>query len=75
MVTLHKCQMCEAAGIKQDVPTGGQCPKCGFVEGFRRLPTDQEFVAARDINRKNNVPLFRNVDMVLVEVANEVAKK
>jgi hypothetical protein len=74
MATLIKCQMCEAAGTKQDVPTGGQCPKCGYVEGFRRLPTDQEFMQARAINKKNNFPLFRNVDMVLVEVAAEVLK-
>ena len=59
---MKKCDFC---GNK--VPEAGQCNKCGFVDGFRRPPTDEEFRAARKINEKAKYKQFRNIDMVLLE--------
>lgn len=59
---MKKCDYC---GNK--VPKDGQCNKCGFVDGFRRPPTDAEFIQARKINEKNGYKQFENIDMMLLD--------
>ncbi len=59
---MKKCDFC---GNK--VPVGGQCNKCGFIDGLRRQPTDEEFKKARKINEENNYKQFRNIDMLLLD--------
>jgi len=49
------------------VPPGGQCNKCGFVDGMHRPPTAEEFKKARDINKRYNYPQFENIDMLLLD--------
>jgi hypothetical protein len=61
-MAIKKCDFCE-----NDVPEGGQCNKCGFVDGFRREPTPEEFKKARDINKKNNYEQYTNIDMLLLD--------
>ena len=73
LITMAKLEKCE--NCKNDVPTGGQCNKCGFVQGVRRLPTEAEFLHARAINNKAKYLQFNNVDMVLLEVSQKVLPK
>jgi hypothetical protein len=61
-MALKKCSYC-----KNKVPEGGQCNKCGFVDGISRKPTDNEYKVARGINRKHNYKQFVNIDMLLLE--------
>ncbi|MBN2458418.1 hypothetical protein JXB31_04790 [Candidatus Woesearchaeota archaeon] len=56
------CDFC-----KNKVPEGGQCNKCGFIDGLRRQPTDAEFRQARQINKENNYEQFKNLDMLLLD--------
>ncbi|MGM5484840.1 MAG: hypothetical protein ACQEP1_03125 [Nanobdellota archaeon] len=56
---------CDNCGNK--VPEGGQCNKCGFVDGLNRQPSDEEFREARKINEKEGYKQFRNIDMLLLE--------
>lgn len=74
-MVLIKCSSCKGIGKETDVPAGGQCSVCGLIDGLRRLPSDEEFARAREINRRHNYPLFRNVDMVLLDVASELKQK
>ena len=60
---LKDCNFC-----KNDVPKDGQCNGCGFVDGFNRPPTDEEFVEARGVNDKHKYEQFRNIDSVLLEL-------
>ncbi len=62
VIDMKKCDFC---GNK--VPKGGQCNKCGFVDGLRRPPTDEEFRQARAIDKKAGYKLFRNIDMLLLD--------
>lgn len=55
-----KCNWC-----KNKLPVGGQCNKCGFVDGISRRPTEEEFRQAREINDKNSYKQFSNLDMLL----------
>jgi hypothetical protein len=59
-MTFKKCNFC-----KNKVPVGGQCNKCGFVDGFNRRPTDAEFKAAREVNEKHGYKPFKNIDSLL----------
>ncbi len=61
-MAMKKCDFCG-----NPVPVGGQCSKCGFVDGLRRKPTEEEYKKAREINKKNNYPLFKNIDMLLLD--------
>ena len=61
-MVLKKCDFC---GNK--VPKEGQCNKCGFIDGFRRQPTNEEFKKAREINEKEHYPQFKNLDMLLLD--------
>jgi hypothetical protein len=61
-MALKKCDFC-----KNNVPKGGQCNKCGFIDGLRRQPTPDEFKKARDINDKNKYKQFKNLDMLLLD--------
>ena len=61
-MAMKKCDFCD-----NKVPEGGQCNKCGFVDGFNRQPSDEEFKKAREINEKNNYKQFRNLDMILLD--------
>ena len=61
-MAMKKCDFC---GNK--VPESGQCNKCGFIDGFTRQPTDDEFKKARKVNEKNNYAQFKNIDMVLLD--------
>ncbi|MGM5487961.1 MAG: hypothetical protein ACQESG_03355 [Nanobdellota archaeon] len=56
---------CDFCG--NEVPEGGQCNKCGFIDGLRRQPTDDEFRRARQINSKHKYPQFENLDMLLLD--------
>ncbi|MFP4424006.1 MAG: hypothetical protein ACLFP2_02120 [Candidatus Woesearchaeota archaeon] len=59
---MKPCDFC-----KNQVPEGGQCNKCGFIDGLRRQPTDEEFRRAREINDENGYPQFENLDMLLLD--------
>lgn len=61
-MALKSCDFC-----KNKVPKNGQCNKCGFIDGFNRPPTDEEFKAARKINEKENYKQFTNIDMLLLD--------
>lgn len=49
------------------VPEGGQCNKCGFVDGFTRRPSPDEFKKARKINTEHGYKQFENLDMLLLD--------
>ena len=59
---MKKCDFCS-----NEVPEGGQCNRCGFIDGMNRPPTDEEFKRAREINEKNNYDQFTNLDMLLLD--------
>jgi hypothetical protein len=59
---LKKCDFCQ-----NKVPEGGQCNKCGFIDGLRRQPTDEEFRQARKVNDKSAYKQFVNIDMLLLD--------
>ena len=61
-MAMKKCDFC-----KSNVPEGGQCNKCGFIDGLRRQPTDEEFKRARQINKENSYKQFENLDMLLLD--------
>ena len=61
-MALKNCNFCE-----NKVPENGQCNKCGFIDGFSRQPTDEEFKEARKINEKANYEQFNNIDMLLLD--------
>jgi hypothetical protein len=61
-MALKKCTYCS-----NQVPENGQCNKCGFVDGFQRRPTNEEFKQARRINEKNSYKQFENIDMLLLD--------
>lgn len=69
-MAIKKCDFCK----KNKVPVGGQCSECGMIDGLNRPPTNAEFLKAREINKKNNMPLFHNVDMALLEAEAEIEK-
>ena len=62
IMVLKKCDFC-----KNEVPEGGQCNKCGFIDGLRRQPTDDEFRIARKINEKEGYKQFSSIDMMLLD--------
>ncbi len=62
-MALKKCDFCK----KNNVPVGGQCNSCGFVDGLMRQPTEEEFKQARDINKKHGYKQFVNLDMMLLD--------
>ncbi|MBI5389617.1 hypothetical protein HZB01_04530 [Candidatus Woesearchaeota archaeon] len=57
-----KCNYCS-----NKVPEGGQCNKCGFVDGFVRMPTPAEFKHARAINKQHDYEQYQNIDMLLID--------
>ena len=57
-----KCNFCG-----NQVPTRGQCNKCGFIDGIMRQPSNQEFKNAREINEKEGYKQFNNIDMLLLD--------
>lgn len=59
---MKKCDFCG-----HEVPEGGQCNSCGFVDGFRRPPSDAEFKEARRINESHGYKQFQNIDMLLLD--------
>ncbi|MEM4268068.1 MAG: hypothetical protein QXK37_04535 [Candidatus Woesearchaeota archaeon] len=59
---LKKCENCQ-----NDVPVGGQCNKCGFVDGLQRKPTPEEYKIARKINEQHKYKQFMNIDMLLLD--------
>ena len=61
-MAMKKCDFCS-----NKVPAGGQCNKCGFIDGFKREPTNAEFKEARKINEKNKYKQFKNIDMMLLD--------
>ncbi|PIN79658.1 hypothetical protein COV16_03075 [Candidatus Woesearchaeota archaeon CG10_big_fil_rev_8_21_14_0_10_34_8] len=61
-MALKNCDFC-----KNKVPSGGQCNRCGFIDGLRRQPTDAEFKKSRQINKDNNYEQYVNIDMLLLD--------
>ncbi len=61
-MALKKCNYCP-----NQVPEGGQCNKCGFVDGLTRPPTDAEYKRAREVNEQHSYAQFKNIDMLLLE--------
>lgn len=61
-MALKKCAFCP-----NDVPEGGQCNRCGYIDGLTRPPIDEEFKRAREINKQNNYKQYVNIDMMLLE--------
>jgi hypothetical protein len=61
-MTFKKCGFCG-----NRVPAGGQCNKCGYVDGLSRQPSDEEFRHARETNKKNGYKQFENIDMLLLD--------
>ena len=61
-MVFKKCDFC-----KVKVPVGGQCRSCGFVDGLRRPPSDEEYKIARSVNKKHDYPMFKNIDMLLID--------
>ena len=61
-MVLKKCDFCG-----NSVPAGGQCNKCGFIDGLRRQPTDEEYKRAREINQGQKYKQFQNLDMLILE--------
>tara|TARA_Y100000034_G_scaffold135039_1_gene205437 strand:- start:1125 stop:1310 length:186 start_codon:yes stop_codon:yes gene_type:complete len=59
---LKNCNNCESK-----VPKLGQCNSCGFVDGLTRLPNDDEFKIAREINNQHEYNQFENLDMLLLD--------
>ena len=59
---LKKCDFCGNL-----VPPEGQCNKCGFIDGMRRPPTNEEFGRAREINKKFKYKQFSNLDMLMTD--------
>lgn len=59
---MKKCEFCG-----NDVPKGGQCNKCGYIDGIHRQPTEEEFKQAREVNRKAGYKQFSNIDMLLLD--------
>lgn len=49
------------------VPMGGQCNKCGFIDGYVGPPNDDDFKRARLINEKHDYDQFKNIDMLLLD--------
>ena len=62
-IVLKDCEFCNK---KSKVPEHGQCNKCGFIDGLRRQPSEDEFKHARDINDQHNYAQFKNLDMLLL---------
>ena len=60
-MALKNCNFC-----KNDVPSKGQCNQCGFIDGFTRSPSDEEFLAARKVNDAHEYEQFSNLDMLLL---------
>ena len=67
---MKKCEFCG-----NQVPEKGQCNKCGFIDGLRKKPTDEEFLKARKINKEHKYEQFKNIDMTLVEASVGINKK
>ena len=61
-MTLKKCNFCA-----NQVPKDGQCNKCGFVDGFNRPPSDEEFKSARKINEQEKYDQYNSIDMLLLD--------
>ena len=61
-MALKKCDFCD-----NQVPEGGQCNKCGFIDGLRRQPTEEEFKKARETNDKSKYKQYMNLDMLLLD--------
>jgi hypothetical protein len=61
-MALKKCSFCP-----NKVPAGGQCNKCGFVDGLTRPPTDDEYRRAREVNKKSDYKQYENIDMLLLD--------
>ncbi|MFH0977723.1 MAG: hypothetical protein V1837_00330 [Candidatus Woesearchaeota archaeon] len=61
-MVLKNCTFC-----KNKVPVGGQCNKCGFIDGLSRKPADEEYAKAREMNKRNNYKQFVNLDMLLLD--------
>jgi hypothetical protein len=61
-MAMKDCGFC-----KNKVPEGGQCNKCGFIDGLARRPTPDEFKKARKVNSDNNYKQFENLDMLLLD--------
>ena len=61
-MALKDCKFCD-----NKVPEGGQCNKCGFVDGLDRKPTNEEYKKARKINEEHGYEQFENIDMLLLD--------
>lgn len=61
-MVMKKCEFCD-----NKVPAGGQCNKCGFIDGLRKQPTVEEFKKARTINDKENYKQYKSIDMMLLD--------
>ncbi|MBI2548173.1 hypothetical protein HYW21_02380 [Candidatus Woesearchaeota archaeon] len=62
-MAFKKCEFCR----ENKVPIGGQCNKCGFIDGLRRMPTSAEFKTARKINEEHNYAPYESIDMLLLD--------
>ena len=62
IMAMKKCDFCT-----NQVPEHGQCNKCGFIDKLNRQPTEEEFKRARKVNKENNYPQFKNIDMLLLD--------
>jgi hypothetical protein len=60
-MALKKCNYCD-----NKVPAGGQCNKCGYVDGLNHQPSDDEYRKARETNKKSNYKQYENIDMLLL---------
>ena len=61
-MVLTNCHKCD-----NKVPKKGQCSKCGFLNGFNKLPSDDDFRAARKVNEEHGYEHFHNIDMLLLD--------
>ncbi|MEM4755659.1 MAG: hypothetical protein QW594_00840 [Candidatus Woesearchaeota archaeon] len=59
---LKNCEFC-----KNQVPEGGQCNNCGFIDGIRKRPSADDFFKAREINTKHQYKQYVNIDMIVMQ--------
>ena len=60
-MALKECNFCE-----NEVPQGGQCNGCGFVDGLQRPPSMHEFQQAQKINAQQKYEQYMNIDMLVL---------
>jgi hypothetical protein len=62
-MAIKNCDFCD-----NEVPMLGQCNSCGFLDGFKRQPSEDEFRRAWKINEEHNYKQYENIDMLLLKL-------